>query len=61
MAQLVLATVRTGPGRPSCARSPMQEISNDNALLEVEVAGICDTAAGHPGRLRGGFSRVIIG
>jgi hypothetical protein len=62
MAQPVLATVRTGPERrPSCARSPMQEISNDNALLEVEVAGICDTSADRPGRLWGGFSLMIIG
>jgi hypothetical protein len=39
---------------------PMSEISNDNALLEVQVDGICRTSADRPGRPWGDYSRMII-
>lgn len=43
MADRVLASVRTGPGRTEIQELPMPEIPDDGALLRVEVAGICGT------------------
>lgn len=43
MTQKVLAAVRTAPGTTEIREFPMPEIGNDEALLKVEVAGICGT------------------
>jgi len=43
MGDLVLAAVRTGPGKTELREFPMPKISADDALLKVEVAGICGT------------------
>lgn len=43
MAERVVAAVRTGPGRTELREFPMPDISDDAALLRVEVAGICGT------------------
>lgn len=43
MAELVLAAVRTGPGRTELREFPMPNVPDDGALLKVEVAGICGT------------------
>ena len=43
MPEQVLAAVRTGPGRTELRDFAMPEIGDDEALLKVEVAGICGT------------------
>ena len=43
MAEQVLAAVRTGPGTTEMREFPMPEIGDDEALLRIEVAGICGT------------------
>ena len=43
MGEHVLAAVRTGPGKTEFREFPMPKISDDGALLKVEVAGICGT------------------
>ena len=43
MGDQVLAAVRTGPGKTELREFPMPEISDDSALMKVEVAGICGT------------------
>ncbi|MCW2583660.1 MAG: alcohol dehydrogenase GroES domain protein [Klenkia sp.] len=43
MAERVRAAVRTGPGVTQLQDFPMPEIGEDEALLQVEVAGICGT------------------
>jgi threonine dehydrogenase-like Zn-dependent dehydrogenase len=39
----VSAAVRTGPSRTELRDFPMPDVSEDGALLEMEVAGICGT------------------
>ena len=39
----VLAAVRVGPGNTEFREFPMPTISEDSALLKMEVAGICGT------------------
>jgi threonine dehydrogenase-like Zn-dependent dehydrogenase len=39
----VLAAVRVGPSRTDIREFPMPDISEDSALLKMEVAGICGT------------------
>ncbi|MGH8928146.1 MAG: zinc-dependent alcohol dehydrogenase [Acidimicrobiia bacterium] len=43
MREQVLAAVRTGPGQTELREFPTPDISEDSALLKVEVAGICGT------------------
>lgn len=43
MAEQVLAAVRTGPSTTEVREFPMPAISDDSALLRMEVAGICGT------------------
>ncbi|HZD71155.1 MAG TPA: alcohol dehydrogenase catalytic domain-containing protein [Actinomycetes bacterium] len=43
MGERVLAAVRTAPGRTELREFPMPRISDEAALLRVEVAGICGT------------------
>jgi threonine dehydrogenase-like Zn-dependent dehydrogenase len=43
MAEQVLAAVRTGPGTTELREFPMPDVAADEALLRVEVAGICGT------------------
>ncbi|MGH8947035.1 MAG: zinc-dependent alcohol dehydrogenase [Acidimicrobiia bacterium] len=43
MTEKVMAAVRKGPGRTELEEFPMPEIGEDDALLEMEVAGICGT------------------
>lgn len=43
MTQKVLAAVRTAPSTTEIREFPMPEISEDSALLKMEVAGICGT------------------
>jgi threonine dehydrogenase-like Zn-dependent dehydrogenase len=43
MAERVLAAVRTAPGTTEIREFPMPEIGDDEALMRVEVAGICGT------------------
>ena len=43
MAEKVLAAVRTGPSRTEIREYPMPDISEDAALLKMEVGGICGT------------------
>ncbi len=43
MAETVLASVRTGPGKTELREFPMPTIPDDGALLKVQVAGICGT------------------
>ena len=43
MAEHVLAAVRTAPSTTELRELPMPELSDDAALLKVEVAGICGT------------------
>jgi len=43
MGEQVLAAVRTAPGKTEIREFPMPEISDDDALTKVEVAGICGT------------------
>jgi threonine dehydrogenase-like Zn-dependent dehydrogenase len=43
MAEMVLAAVRTGPGKTELLEYPMPEIPSDGALMKMEVAGICGT------------------
>jgi threonine dehydrogenase-like Zn-dependent dehydrogenase len=43
MAERVLAAVRTAPGTTEIREFPMPDIGDDEALLRVEVAGICGT------------------
>ena len=43
MGEGVLAAVRTGPERIELQEFPMPEVSSDDALLRMEVAGICGT------------------
>lgn len=42
MGEGVPAAVRTGPGRTELRELPMPESPDDGALLEVEIAGICE-------------------
>ncbi len=43
MPKQVLAAVRTGIHQTEFREYPMPEISDDSALLKMEVAGICGT------------------
>lgn len=43
MTDEVLAAVRTGPGRTELRSFPVPEIGDDEALVRMEVAGICGT------------------
>lgn len=43
MGEQVLAAVRTAPGTTELRQFPMPNISDDAAVLKVEVAGICGT------------------
>ena len=43
MAQQVIAAVRTGAHQTELREFPMPEVSQDSALLKMEVAGICGT------------------
>ena len=43
MADSVLAAVRVAPSTTELRELPMPELSDDAALLKVEVAGICGT------------------
>jgi threonine dehydrogenase-like Zn-dependent dehydrogenase len=43
MTEQVLAAVRTGPGVTEIREFPMPDVSEDGALMKVEVAGICGT------------------
>src|SRR4051812_42560453 len=43
MVESVLAAVRTAPSTTELRELPMPELSDDAALLKVEVAGICGT------------------
>src|SRR6201988_4090252 len=43
MADSVLAAVRVAPSTTEIRELPMPELSDDAALLKVEVAGICGT------------------
>src|SRR6185437_16730600 len=43
MAESVLAAVRVAPSTTEIRELPMPELSDDTALLKVEVAGICGT------------------
>src|SRR3954447_26207712 len=43
MAEQVLAAVRTGPGTTEMREFPMPDVADDEALLKVEIAGICGT------------------
>ena len=43
MAEQVLAAVRTGPSTTEMREFPMPDIGDDEALLKIEVAGICGT------------------
>jgi threonine dehydrogenase-like Zn-dependent dehydrogenase len=43
MVESVLAAVRTAPSTTELRELPMPELSDDTALLKVEVAGICGT------------------
>ena len=43
MAESVLAAVRVAPSTTELRELPMPELSDDVALLKVEVAGICGT------------------
>ena len=43
MSKQVLAAVRTGVHKTEFREYPMPEISEDSALLKMEVAGICGT------------------
>lgn len=43
MAEKVLAAVRVGPSKIDFREFPMPEITDDSALLKMEVAGICGT------------------
>jgi threonine dehydrogenase-like Zn-dependent dehydrogenase len=43
MVEVVLAAVRTAPSTTELRKLPMPELSDDAALLKVEVAGICGT------------------
>ncbi len=43
MAEQVLAAVRTGPGTTELREFDLPDVSDDGALLKVEVAGICGT------------------
>jgi threonine dehydrogenase-like Zn-dependent dehydrogenase len=43
MGEQVRAAVRTGPSQTEYTEFPMPRIADDDALLKVEVAGICGT------------------
>ena len=43
MGERVRAAVRTGPERIELQEFPMPDISDDDAVLRMEVAGICGT------------------
>ena len=43
MVERVLAAVRTAPSTTELRELPMPKLSDDSALLKVEVAGICGT------------------
>ena len=43
MVERVLAAVRTAPNTTELRELPRPELSDDSALLKVEVAGICGT------------------
>ncbi|HVR78643.1 MAG TPA: alcohol dehydrogenase catalytic domain-containing protein [Acidimicrobiia bacterium] len=43
MTEKVLAAVRTGPGRTELEEFSIPEVGDDDALLKMEVAGICGT------------------
>ena len=43
MTEKVLAAVRVGPSKIDFREFPMPEITDDSALLKMEVAGICGT------------------
>lgn len=54
----VLAAVTLGPGSVELRRFPLPEIGDDDALLQIEAAGVCGSDFPFYAGLRGGPPRV---